>query len=68
MGPAEVQDQLRRAQARLDFVVKLRRSQLERGARFLRERPASAGSWKEPAMVELLPRPGVPRAVGHARA
>eukprot|EP00969_Alexandrium_andersonii_P189505 8372146-Alexandrium_andersonii.AAC.1 len=65
MDPAEVKDRLRRARAHLDFVVKLYQSQLERGAHFLREHPAPASSWKEPAMVELLSRPGVSSAVGH---
>eukprot|EP00969_Alexandrium_andersonii_P312421 13803501-Alexandrium_andersonii.AAC.1 len=59
MGLADVKDRRRRSRARLDFVVKLCPSQLERGDRFLREHPASASSWKEPAMVDLLPRPGV---------
>eukprot|EP00969_Alexandrium_andersonii_P070456 3109386-Alexandrium_andersonii.AAC.1 len=66
MGPAEVKGRLRRARERLGFVAKLYQSQLGRGARFLRERPASASSWKEPAVVELLSRPGVPSVVGHA--
>eukprot|EP00969_Alexandrium_andersonii_P317113 14009503-Alexandrium_andersonii.AAC.1 len=58
MGFQEVQDRQRHARAHLEFVAQLRRSQLERGARFLCEHPATASSWSEPAIVELLATPG----------
>eukprot|EP00969_Alexandrium_andersonii_P280194 12386899-Alexandrium_andersonii.AAC.1 len=53
VGPVEVQGRTRRAQARLEFVVKLYQS-----PRFLREHSVSASSRRESCMVELLVRPG----------
>eukprot|EP00969_Alexandrium_andersonii_P264037 11670264-Alexandrium_andersonii.AAC.1 len=46
-------------------MVKLFHSQLERGARFLHERPASATSWQDPCMARLLNEPRVESGVGH---
>eukprot|EP00969_Alexandrium_andersonii_P372250 15481323-Alexandrium_andersonii.AAC.1 len=44
--PEVVAERARKARARLAFVAKLYRAQLERGARFLREHPATA-SWSK---------------------
>eukprot|EP00969_Alexandrium_andersonii_P231562 10225917-Alexandrium_andersonii.AAC.1 len=57
MDQQEVARRARTARTHLEFTTKLRQSQLERGARFLHERPASAASWLEPCMTELLNRP-----------
>eukprot|EP00969_Alexandrium_andersonii_P232675 10273099-Alexandrium_andersonii.AAC.1 len=46
-------------------MTKLYQSQLERGAHFLHEHPASAASWQEPRMTELPSRPEVERGIGH---
>eukprot|EP00969_Alexandrium_andersonii_P088638 3910590-Alexandrium_andersonii.AAC.1 len=46
-------------------MTQLYRSQLERGAHFLHEHPASAASWQEPCITELLSRPEVDSGIGH---
>ena len=48
----------------LEFVIRLYRKQLARGAHFLHEHPATADSWAEPAMEKLLAEPGVQSVVG----
>eukprot|EP00969_Alexandrium_andersonii_P112335 4962770-Alexandrium_andersonii.AAC.1 len=53
------------AKAHLEFTTKLYRAQLESGARFLHEHPASAASWQEPCTVELLSQPEVESGIGH---
>eukprot|EP00969_Alexandrium_andersonii_P018982 829097-Alexandrium_andersonii.AAC.1 len=62
MGPAAVAERARKA---LEFVAKLRRAQLERGARFLREHPATAPSWNEQCVKDFSGEPGVSHGVGH---
>eukprot|EP00969_Alexandrium_andersonii_P194939 8611299-Alexandrium_andersonii.AAC.1 len=64
MPPEEVERRKREACARLDFATKLYEAQLARGARFLREHPASAAFWGTDGMKELLQRRGVPSGVG----
>ena len=61
----EVARRRKLARLHLAFVVKLYRKQLARGAHFLHEHPASATSWEEPCMQELLGQPGVSTVVGH---
>eukprot|EP00969_Alexandrium_andersonii_P237185 10469955-Alexandrium_andersonii.AAC.1 len=56
---------MRKARARLEFAVKLYCAQLERGAHFLREHPATASSWDEQRAQDLLGEPGVSYGVGH---
>eukprot|EP00969_Alexandrium_andersonii_P316929 14001388-Alexandrium_andersonii.AAC.1 len=65
MGPEVVAERRRKAQAHLEFVLQLYRSQLERGAHFLREHPATASSWGEQCAQDLLGMPGVRHGVGH---
>ena len=65
MDPEEVERRRRRARLHLEFVIKLYRQQLARGAHFLHEHPATADSWDEPSMQELLAIPGVGTVVGH---
>eukprot|EP00969_Alexandrium_andersonii_P296659 13108970-Alexandrium_andersonii.AAC.1 len=56
---------MRKARVHLEFAVKLYRAQLERGAHFLREHPATASSWDEHCTQGLLCEPGVSYGVGH---
>eukprot|EP00969_Alexandrium_andersonii_P288750 12764032-Alexandrium_andersonii.AAC.1 len=49
----------------MEFMTKLYRARLERGAHFPRERPASTFSRQEPCAVELLSQPEVESGVGH---
>eukprot|EP00969_Alexandrium_andersonii_P056460 2489200-Alexandrium_andersonii.AAC.1 len=44
---------------------RLYEAQLDRGAHFLHEHPASATSWDTREMQELLSRPGVSSGIGH---
>eukprot|EP00969_Alexandrium_andersonii_P277373 12260809-Alexandrium_andersonii.AAC.1 len=67
MGQQEVARRMATARTRLEFMTKLYQSQLERGARFLQGHPASAASWREPCMTELLSRPEVNSGIGHMR-
>eukprot|EP00969_Alexandrium_andersonii_P316175 13968325-Alexandrium_andersonii.AAC.1 len=46
-------------------MTKRYRAQLERGAHFVREHLASASSWQEHCMVELLSQPEVESGAGH---
>eukprot|EP00969_Alexandrium_andersonii_P259114 11456860-Alexandrium_andersonii.AAC.1 len=64
MGEQEVARPVAAARTRLEFVTKLYRAQLERGARFPREHPGSAASWQEPCVVELSGQPEVESGVG----
>eukprot|EP00969_Alexandrium_andersonii_P056439 2488603-Alexandrium_andersonii.AAC.1 len=65
MDPEVAVESKRKAKAHLGFVVKIYRSQLERGARFLRERPVTANSRGEECAKDLTARPEVQRGVGH---
>eukprot|EP00969_Alexandrium_andersonii_P165507 7313911-Alexandrium_andersonii.AAC.1 len=65
MGEREVARRVAAARTRLEFTTKPHRAQLERGAHFLHEHPASAASWQEPCMVELLSQPEVESGIGH---
>eukprot|EP00969_Alexandrium_andersonii_P144798 6403141-Alexandrium_andersonii.AAC.1 len=65
MEPEEVERWKREARVHLDFAIKLYEAQLDRGARFLHEHPASAPSWSSEGMRRLLARPGVPSGIGH---
>ena len=49
----------------LEFVLRLYRKQLARGTHFLHEHPATADSWEEDPVQELLRQPGVNSVVGH---
>ena len=49
----------------LEFVLRMYRKQLARGAHFLREHPAPAESWEEGPVQEFLAQPGVSTVVGH---
>eukprot|EP00969_Alexandrium_andersonii_P110446 4874199-Alexandrium_andersonii.AAC.1 len=53
---------LEKAQVHLEFVAKLYEPQLERGARILQGRPATAASWYLLEMRTLLGRPRVETA------
>eukprot|EP00969_Alexandrium_andersonii_P275200 12161976-Alexandrium_andersonii.AAC.1 len=65
MDKQEVARRVSAARAHLEFMTQLYRAQLERGAHFLHEHPASAPSWREPCMMELLSQPEVDSGVGH---
>eukprot|EP00969_Alexandrium_andersonii_P358706 15451592-Alexandrium_andersonii.AAC.1 len=65
MGEQEVARRVSAARTHLEFTTKLYRAQLERGAHFLHERAASASSWQEPCVVEVLSQPEVGSGVGH---
>eukprot|EP00969_Alexandrium_andersonii_P219148 9679285-Alexandrium_andersonii.AAC.1 len=54
MGGQEVARRAAAARAHLTFTTKRYWAQLERGAHFLHEHPASAASWQEPCVVGLL--------------
>eukprot|EP00969_Alexandrium_andersonii_P085326 3762499-Alexandrium_andersonii.AAC.1 len=64
MDPAAVAERQRKAKVHLEFMVEIYRSQLERGARFLHERPMAAGSWDEDCVKRLMARPEVQCGVG----
>ena len=51
----------------LEFVLRMYQKQLARGTHFLHEHPATADSWEEDPVQELLERPGVGTVVGHMR-
>eukprot|EP00969_Alexandrium_andersonii_P015058 658105-Alexandrium_andersonii.AAC.1 len=57
MGPIEVAERKREAKVHLESAAKIYLSQLERGARFLRERPLTATSWGEDCVQLLVGRP-----------
>eukprot|EP00969_Alexandrium_andersonii_P291244 12874475-Alexandrium_andersonii.AAC.1 len=65
MGPAAVAEREREARARLEFVAKLYRSRLERRVHFRREHLATASSWSEQRVKDLLNEPEVSRGAGH---
>eukprot|EP00969_Alexandrium_andersonii_P346243 15305807-Alexandrium_andersonii.AAC.1 len=65
MGKGEVRERLEKARAHVEFVIGLYLFQLARGARFLRERPATAASWGLQEMRKLLSEPQVSTAIGH---
>eukprot|EP00969_Alexandrium_andersonii_P338873 14977088-Alexandrium_andersonii.AAC.1 len=65
MGPTVAAERKRKAREHLEFVTEIYLSQLERGARFLREHPVTAGSWGEERMRNLMARPEVQCGVGH---
>eukprot|EP00969_Alexandrium_andersonii_P170598 7541873-Alexandrium_andersonii.AAC.1 len=65
MGEQEVVRRVSAARAHLEFMTKLYWAQLERGAHFLHEHPASASSWQEPCMAELVSQPEVESGIGH---
>eukprot|EP00969_Alexandrium_andersonii_P328368 14510153-Alexandrium_andersonii.AAC.1 len=65
MGPGQAGRRRREAQVHLDCVKQLYGAQLVCGARFLRERPASASSRSAGGTRKLLRRPGVHSGVGH---
>eukprot|EP00969_Alexandrium_andersonii_P132319 5851031-Alexandrium_andersonii.AAC.1 len=65
MDQQEVARRVSAARTHLAFMTKLYRAQLERGAHFLHEHPASASSWQEPCTVELLSQPEVESGIGH---
>eukprot|EP00969_Alexandrium_andersonii_P095859 4233273-Alexandrium_andersonii.AAC.1 len=64
MDEQEVTRRAAAARARVETATKLYQAQLERGAHFPHEHPASAASWREPCMVELLSRPEVESGIG----
>eukprot|EP00969_Alexandrium_andersonii_P365161 15465612-Alexandrium_andersonii.AAC.1 len=53
MDQQEVARRMATARTRLEFMTKLYQSQLERGAHFLHEHPASAASWHWAALTRL---------------
>eukprot|EP00969_Alexandrium_andersonii_P341663 15101887-Alexandrium_andersonii.AAC.1 len=65
MDKHEVARHASAARSLLAFTTELCWAQLGRGAHFLHEHPASASSWQEPCMVELLSQPGVESGIGH---
>eukprot|EP00969_Alexandrium_andersonii_P229362 10130135-Alexandrium_andersonii.AAC.1 len=65
MDQQEVARRVSAAKTHLEFTTKLRRAELERGAYFLHEHPASASSWQEPCTVGLLSQPEVESGIGH---
>ena len=65
MDPGLVARRVQEAKVHLAFVLQLYQDQLDGGRHFLHEHPASATSWCEPAMLELLTRLGVNSVVGH---
>eukprot|EP00969_Alexandrium_andersonii_P225092 9941220-Alexandrium_andersonii.AAC.1 len=67
VGPEVVAERACEARARLEFAVKLHRAQLERGARSLREHPATAAAWSEQRAKDLLGEPRASHGVGHVR-
>eukprot|EP00969_Alexandrium_andersonii_P134487 5949891-Alexandrium_andersonii.AAC.1 len=67
MGKQEVARRVSAAKTHLGFMTELYRTQLESGAHFLHEHPASASSWQEPCTVELLNQPEAESGVGHTR-
>eukprot|EP00969_Alexandrium_andersonii_P327693 14480746-Alexandrium_andersonii.AAC.1 len=67
MGPAVVAERKRNAKVHLEFMAKIYLSQLERGGRFLHERPMAASSWDEDCIKRLMARPEVQCGVGHTR-
>eukprot|EP00969_Alexandrium_andersonii_P315295 13929658-Alexandrium_andersonii.AAC.1 len=65
MDPAVVAERKQKAKVHLEFMAKVYRSQLERGARFLHEHPMTAGSWGEDCAKRLMAQPEVQCGVGH---
>eukprot|EP00969_Alexandrium_andersonii_P245203 10836651-Alexandrium_andersonii.AAC.1 len=65
MDEQEVASRVAAARTHLEFMTKLYQAQLERGAHFFHEHPASAASWQEPCVVELLSQPEVEGCIGH---
>ena len=63
MGEVKYNAMLDKARIHLECCVMLYRLQLDQGRYFLHEHPASAGSWKEPRMVDLMNMHGVERVV-----
>ena len=59
MDPAVVKKKLSEGRRHLKFMDSIYRSQLLRGAHLLHEHPATARSWKEPAMESLAKESGV---------
>ena len=59
MAPEEVERRRRRARVHLEFVLRMYQKQLARGTHFLHEHPATADSWEEDSVKDLLERPGV---------
>ena len=57
MAPEEVERRRRRARVHLEFVLRMCQKQLARGAHFLHEHPATADSWEEDPVQELLEQP-----------
>jgi hypothetical protein len=63
--PEDVARKMVEARATLAFVMELYTMQSDQGRCWMREHPKAATSWKEPNVMELLPRSDSARVEGH---
>ena len=59
MSPTKIEKAVKEGKTHLSFVVDLYKMQMDRGKHFLHEHPATARSWQEEKVVQLMNRAGV---------
>ena len=65
MEPEEVRRRIIQAKLHLEFCIELYEYQVKRGLHFLHEHPASATSWADDRVQELIQKLGIEPVIGH---